>query len=215
MRVRVRRVLLNGAAAIIVGGCLAACDSLGPPIVLPKTQTPGIGTHSPQTATTPTSEPSGVTWSISPIDAVFGKDCSCTDYAVTVSVVGPKSSSGDWTVTWTLTLQEIDPAPGAVDSGCNNNGVGTTTPKTHSFSASSHQVERFTWYHPSATDAPPGYPAGIYHCRHSLEGARGHQGIVDAVVVHGVLHCSATYYGTHTGTSSDPGQPGTPSCIKV
>jgi hypothetical protein len=213
--VRVGRVILNGAMATIMAGGLAACDKLGPPVVLPKTPTSGIATHSPLPASTPTSEPSGVTWSISPIDAVFSKDCFCTDYAVTVSVVGSQSSSGQWTVTWRLTLQQIDPAPAAVDSGCDNNGVGTTTPKINTVPGTAHDVERFTWYHPNATDAPPGYHAGMYHCNHSLEGARGHQGIVDVAVVHGVLHCSATYYGTHTGTSSDPGQPGTPSCIKV
>jgi hypothetical protein len=207
---RLGQAILAGALAIGASG-LVACDTVAPTSPKPS----GIATHSALPASTATSEPSGVTWSISAIDAVFSQDCFCTDYAVTVSVVGSQSSSGPWTVTWKLTLEEIDPAPGAVDSGCDNNGVGTTAPSSQTFAGAAKVVQTFTWYHPNATDAPPGYTAGTFHCNHAVEGARGHQGKVLVVVTHGVLRCSAAYFGTHTGTGLDAGQPGPPVCLKV
>jgi hypothetical protein len=217
----------------LAGIAVSACGGGGPTTssgnvvqALPTpTSTPnGLPTHKPAQQTAPTSEPSGVSWSISPIDAVFSQDCHCTDYQVTVFVAHAIATT-DWTVSWSLALSLVDPkgAPdpqaagsgAALDAGCNNNGAGTKSLATSTLRFSgdeSQQNTSFTWYHPDAAVTPPGYAAGTFHCNHRLQGPRGHQGIVVVLVSHGVLICRAEYQGTHSGMSTDGNQFGGPTC---
>ena len=71
----------------------------------------------------------------------------------------------------------------------------------------------FIWYHPDASSSVPGIGAGVYHCDHSKQGPSGHQGMITAVFKHGAQTCTVSFDGTHTGKSSDPGQPGNPNCF--
>jgi hypothetical protein len=221
-----------GRRGVIALSCIAlsACGSntsngdVVQPLPTPTSTPSGLPSHKPAQQTAPTSEPSGVSWSISPIDAVYSQDCHCTDYQVTVFVAHAIGTT-DWTVSWSLSLSLVDhkgaPDPqvagsgAALDPGCNNNGAGTKSLATSGLRFSgdeSQQNTSFTWYHPDATVAPPGYPAGTFHCNQSLQGPHGHQGLVVVLVRHGALICRAEYQGTHTGMSTDGNQFGPPTC---
>lgn len=187
--------------------------------------TPLVSHRSPE-VTTPTSNPSGVSWSISAIDAVFSQSCFCTDYQVTVFVQSV-TVTGDWTVAWSLRLALVDPAgssdvqvPGShaqVDPGCNNDGVGTTRAVMDAlrFGLPGDKDSSFTWFHPDPTVSANDQPPGVYRCNHSLQGAHGHEGIVTATVTHGALRCTAIYWGTKSGMSTDGDEPGPPTCKKT
>ena len=212
----IRAALL--ASALLL---LCACGQSGG--VRPTT---GVGEHESLTAGTPTSAGSPVTWSISPIGAVFSQDCFCTSYRVAIEAQNVNATNKIWTVTWTLGLELVDPegAPdptlsgsaAAVDAGCDNNGNGVTAPRVDQvnvyFGSSSSD---FIWYHPDPGSAPPGHAAGVFHCEHMKQGPHGHQGLITVVVRHGALECKALYKGTHSGMSTAAGQTGAPQCSRV
>ena len=202
---------------------LAACGSgSGSTSTVPPTFA-----HADVATPTPTSAPSGTSWAIGPIDAAFDPACYCTDYQVTVFVT-TVSAPGSWNVTWTLQLMLVDRAgmpdpsvPGsgaAVDPGCDNKGAGTVHPVTEalSFAANGEKdTSSFTWYHPDPATPAGGYPAGTYHCNHALQGPVGHEGVITVTVTHGALVCTAKYWGTKSGQSDFPSQPGSPACSKT
>ena len=206
------RVAEMAASVLLLGSCIIGCGSYTPP---PITH----GSHAEVTPTTPTAA-GALAWSITPIDAVFSQACYCTDYQVKISAPNHLSSNDQWRVTWTIKLILVDSAgapdpstPGsgaAVDSGCDNNGKATSSPFVESISPSS--TTDLTWYHPDASSSVPGGGAGSYHCNHQDQGPHGHQGLVSAVITHGAQTCRVSYWGTHTGNSGTPDQPGDPTC---
>jgi hypothetical protein len=186
------------------------------------------GTPVPTTAAGTPTGVSDVKWSISPLVATFDSSCYCTHYAVTIALPGLSGGFNDqWRLSWTIALTLVD-APGAadpetpgsaasIDEGCTNNGKGTPAPQLDvvelgPYSSTGHT---FTWYHPDAGVAPPGDAAGVFHCDHSKQGPHGHQGVVKVVVQHGAQQCFASFDGTHSGTGTDPGQPGAPDCTRT
>jgi uncharacterized repeat protein (TIGR01451 family) len=149
------------------------------------------------------------------ITAMFVQSEYATHYSVDVS-----GFSAPVKVTWTLTLTCIDlgcpnptgtlvnPQP-AVDSGCDNNGVGTQSPYVQTLASGA--TPEFVWHHPSASDDP----TGTYHCDHAEEGGHGHQGLITVVVDDGTTQCTSTYKGTgsSTSTSTSDGTASMPSCV--
>ena len=219
---RAALVTLILAAAVAT----AACGSTSNSNALPTPTLSAIPSHLPAATPTATSEPSGVSWSISPIDAQFSQACFCTDYSVTVFVTNFVVTT-DWAVEWNLDFELVDPrgtadpdvagSGAAIDKGCDNNGVGTSKPATSTLTFTGnnqHENTSFTWYHPDPASAPPGYAAGVFHCDHNLQGPHGHQGLVSVKVSHGVLHCIVGYYGTKSGMSTDANQSGAPVCSR-
>jgi hypothetical protein len=126
----------------------------------------------------------------SAIQVVWGLDLKCVD-------PGCPDSSG------TLAA----PKPN-VDSGCNNNGVGT--PVYYIQDLTSGQTPEFVWHHPSTSDDP----TGKYHCDHAKEGPRGHQGQISVSASDGRTLCIAAFKGTNssTPTSVADGTASTPEC---
>ena len=123
---------------------------------------------------------------VSPLKATFAPAEFATHYSVIAREPGAKL-----TYKWTLTLEVVDAKgaadptqPGAfaaVDSGCNNRGLLSSTATT------------FVWHH-------GGTPAD--HCDHSKMGPSGHQGLITVVVSDGTWSCTASYKGTNDGTGA-------------
>ena len=121
---------------------------------------------------------------VSPVKAVFVPTEFATHYTVVASEPG-----ATLTYKWTLTLALVDAKgaadpsqPGAfaaVDAGCKNRGVLTSTDPS------------FVWHH-GPTDG----------CDHSKMGPSGHEGLVTVVVSDGTWSCTATFKGTNDGTGS-------------
>ena len=167
-------------------------------------------------------------WSISPIGAVFEPSGFCTDYTVKVAATNTNSNNTQWKVSWSIALILVDPAgtadpsqPGsaaAVDTACDNNGNGVRSSHLSNatlYGVPSSELDSFTWYHRDPASAPPGFSPGVLHCDHSKQGPRGHQGLIKVVVQHGAQQCFASFEGTHTGSSTDAGQPGKPDCTRT
>ena len=188
--------------------------------------------HQSLTAGTPTGA-TATTWSISPIGANFDQGCFCTTYEVRIAGQHVNFDNRQWRVTWTITLGVITADTGladpdtagsmaAADAGCNNAGNGVQHPAVDSVflagpNASSvrpydaSERDTFTWTHPDPNVIQP------YACKHSAQGPHGHQGIIKVSVVHGAQECTVSYWGTHTGMSTDTGsigkeQPDGPRC---
>jgi hypothetical protein len=113
------------------------------------------------------------------------------------------------TVSWSLSLQLVDPAgapdpgtPGsgaAVDIGCSNAGIGTPHPVVTKVDVNRGTPE-FTWHHPDAAESKP---AGKYDCDHTAMGPHGHQGLIRVTISDGHWSCTETYKGTYTSSYRD------------
>jgi hypothetical protein len=215
-----RRWGVIAAGILLLSSCDSSCGSRPPPQFDPN-RTP-LPTQK-LIPTTPTGV-STVQWSISPIGSVFDPGCFCTRYRVKVAATRTNSSNDQWTITWSIAQILVDSAgapdpaqPGsaaATDPACNNHGDGVQHVHASTVEVVIEKDDTFTWYHPDATSAPPGFSAGQFDCDHTKQGPHGHQGLIKVVATHGAQQCSATYMGTHTGISTDADQPGPPACTR-
>jgi hypothetical protein len=142
------------------------------------------------------------------------------DACRTIYDIGIDNAVRPVTVTWTLSLQLVDPvgAPdpnvsgsmAAVDYGCNNNGDGKpdSPHKTTYTGQPGPGVSVFIWYHPNGADSNP---PGTYNCNHMEQGPHGHQGLITVEVKDSRGQtCRVSYKGTYSGTSKDQGD--VPKC---
>jgi hypothetical protein len=219
MMLRPRTVALCAGAAC--GLLLAACGGDGTGAT-PPIEAGGRATLAP---VTPTGS-AAVKWSISPISATFDQACYCTTYDVGITTLRYVTST--WRVTWTISLVVVpgdaglgDPGTlgsmAAIDGGCTNAGKGVSSPVVdqvdlHATNTGGDGGDSFTWVHPDPHVIEP------YACNHGAQGPHGHEGIIKVVVAHGAQQCVASYFGTHTGMSTDTQpsghqQPGAPTCV--
>jgi hypothetical protein len=212
-----RRRTMAMAAGLACGAVLlSACDS--EPTGAPPTR----AVHVPNQATVTPTGNAAVKWSIGPILATFEQACFCTTYVVDYTVANGLDTNDIWRFTWTLSLAVVpgdtglgDPGTtgsvAGVDSGCTNAGKGVSSPVVDELHLKAYSRDEFTWVHPDPHVIEP------YACNHTLQGPHGHEGIIKVSVVHGAQTCTAAYYGTHSGSSTDAepadhAQPGASTC---
>jgi hypothetical protein len=218
------RWIVIGAPILIL--LAAACSGSPPPPKVPQVViTPIAGTPTPGLSVVP--------WSVGPIQAQFNPACFCTTYSIDILSPDRITFTNDWQVVWKLKLTLVDQAgapdpstPGSaagVDGACDNAGLGTANPVTDHVSLTFKTqngkdvqggTDAFVWHHPDPTSTPPGYQAGYFHCNHLLQGPLGHQGAISVTITHGTQKCTDSYFGSHSGLSTDKNQPAAPACFK-